>query len=344
MSLLRYLLAAVYYATISIRNYLFNASIIKSKKYNIPIVCIGNITIGGTGKTPHSEYILELLSNKNVAYISRGFGRKSKNLIIVEKDLSHFEASDEALQIKNKFPNLLVIVSKKRTEAIEIIKNSFPKIEIIIMDDGFQHRWVNAGLNIILNDYNNPIYEDKILPIGRLRDNVSSIKRANIIITTKCKQNISNSRKSEINNKFNLCNDVKFFFSEIEYGDFYNIFNNDKVIKFKQKNIFLITSIANTDPLITYLNSGNYKIIHHYKFKDHHNYTDSDIKFLKSKLSNYPDNIIVTTEKDKVKLIHYLEDIFGLNIYYIPIKIKIDKKEEFKQEILNYVEEDTTNK
>ena len=167
----------IYGSLITIRNILFDWNIFKSKSYNIPIICIGNITAGGTGKTPHVEYILDLLISKNIAVISKGYGRKSKGLLWVETNSIASEVGDEPLQIKQKNPNTLVLVSENRRKGIEEILGNYPETEVILMDDGFQHRWVKAGLNIVLNNYENPIYSDHLLPYGTLREQKSEIQR-----------------------------------------------------------------------------------------------------------------------------------------------------------------------
>ena len=207
----------VYGLIISIRNILFDWKILKSKKYDLPIICVGNISVGGTGKTPHIEYLINLLSEKNITILSRGYGRVSKDEKLVTIDSNYLDVGDEPLQIKQKFPQTNVIVSKNRRRGMEEILKKHPSTDIVLMDDGFQHRWVEKGLNIILNNYSRPIYSDYLMPIGRLRESISSIKRANIIITTKC-PNINEKEKKYITKKLTLSNKQKIYFSSVKYG------------------------------------------------------------------------------------------------------------------------------
>ena len=341
MRFLLLLLSFVYGFIIGIRNLLFDWNIFKSKTYNVPIICVGNITSGGTGKTPHIEYLIHLLSDKKIAVLSRGYGRKTNGLFWVEFDSEPNNVGDESLQIKQKFPNINVIVSENRRRGIEEILNKFPETEIVLMDDGFQHRWVKAGLYIVLNNYGRPIYSDHILPLGRLRESISSLNRSDIIITTKC-PNISPKEKKGISSKLNLFAHQKSFFSSISYQDCRSIFSNKSIENLNNYNITLITSIANAENLKKYLEEkGN--IVNPFSFPDHHNYTTKDIQYILSKYkSSISDkNIILTTEKDKVKLTKFKEDFKGVELYFFPVKTEIHKSREFNNEILKYV---TTNK
>ena len=312
MRFLLLLLSFVYRLIIGIRNLLFDWNIFKSKTYNIPIICVGNITSGGTGKTPHIEYLIDLLSDKKIAVLSRGHGRKTNGLFWVKFNSISNNVGDESLQIKQKFPNINVIVSENRRRGIEEILSKFPRTEVVLMDDGFQHRWVKAGLYIVLNNYERPIYSDHILPLGRLRESISSLNRSDIIITTKCPE-ILPAEKKEISSKLNLFTQQKSFFSSISYQDWRSVFSNKSIETLKNYNITLITSIANAENLKKYLEEkGN--IVHPFSFADHYNYTTKDIQYILSKYkSSISDkNIILTTEKDKVKLTKFKEEFKGV--------------------------------
>ena len=337
MRFLLFPFSLLYGLIVTVRNFLFDWNVFKSKSYNIPIICVGNITAGGTGKTPHTEYLLELLSDKKTAVVSRGYGRKSSGLIWVKTESDSEKVGDEPLQIKQKFPNITVVVSENRRLGIENILKKYPKTEVILMDDGFQHRWVKAGLNIILNNYNNPIYSDYLLPYGTLRESENAVKRADVIITTKCAE-ISPTEKRGIISRLNTCSSEHNYFSSIVYQNWKSVFTGKEIDTPNNYNITLVTSVANADNLKHHLQKNGNKITH-LSFPDHHNFTTKDIENILSEYnSSISDkNIILTTEKDKVKLLKYKEHFEGVELYFSPIKINIHNSEEFKNEIINYV-------
>ena len=329
----------VYLSIVSIRNILFDWKIFKSTTYDIPIICVGNISVGGTGKTPHIEYLINLLSGYKLTILSRGYGRESKEKKLVSLESNYLDVGDEPLQIKQKFPHTNVIVSKNRRKGIEEILKKHPDTDVVLMDDGFQHRWVNTGLNIILNNYSRPIYSDYLMPIGRLREPKSSIKRANIIITTKC-PNINEEERNYISTKLNICKKQKIYFSSIRYGKCREIFSNKIIDNIKGYNILLVSSIANAEELKKFLRR-NQNLVTHLEFPDHHKYTNSDIENILVKFNSYNSdkNIILTTEKDKVKLVNFKDDLKGNHIYFLPIEINLKESEKFNNEIIKYVTE-----
>ena len=329
----------IYGLIVSIRNLLFDWQILKSKTYNIPIICVGNISVGGTGKTPHVEYLINILSEKEITILSRGYGRVSKEKKIVKIDSNYVDVGDEPLQIKQKFPQTNVIVSNNRRKGMEEILKKYPSTDIVLMDDGFQHRWIDVGLNIILNNYSRPIYSDYLMPIGRLRESKSSIKRANIIITTKC-PDINEKEKNYISNKLNLSQKQKIFFSSVKYGKCREVFSNKIFDNINGYNILLVSSIANAEDLKIFLKS-NQNLVTHLSFPDHHIYSNSDIEDILIKFNSFNSdkNIILTTEKDKVKLINFKDNFKGNKIYFIPIEINIQDYEKFNNEIIQYVTE-----
>ena len=339
MRFLLYPFSLMYGIVIDIRNFLFDINIFKSKSYNIPIICVGNITAGGTGKTPHTEYILSLLSDKKTAVLIRGYGRKTSGLLLVETNSESEKVGDEPLQIKQNFPNTIVVVSGNRRIGIEKILDSYPETEVIIMDDGFQHRWVKAGMYIALNNYEDPIYSDYLIPMGRLRESKNALRRANIIITTKCSE-ISPTEKKGIISHLNTFASQKNYFSSIVYQNLKSVFTQEETETPNNYNITLLTSIANADNLKQHLQK-NGNTVHHLSFPDHHNFTHKDIENILSeyKTSISDKNIILTTEKDKVKLLKYKEHFEGIKLYFSPIKINIDNSEEFNNQITNYVTE-----
>ncbi len=338
MRYLLLLLSYIYNIITSFRNLLFDYKILSSKSYNIPIICIGNLELGGTGKTPHVQYIINLLKSKyKIAVLSRGYGRKSSTIKYVEINDNVDLVGDEPLQIKKNNPSCLVVVEKNRNKGIKNILENHKEIEVIILDDGFQHRWVNAGLNIILTDFAKPYYNNHLFPYGTLRENKKNSKRADIIILTKTPKNTTPKQKKEIIKKINLHANQKSFFSEIKYDDWKHL---NKNVTTKEKNNFsitLVTGIANPIHLINHLKTKNQ--INHIKFADHHNYNLKDVNKILFKYNNNKADkkIIITTEKDAVKLSTFKNELNNVNVYYICINIKLDKKQKFDEEILEYV-------
>ena len=342
MIVIKYILHYIYVTIIYIRNLLYDIKILKSKEYDIPIICIGNLSVGGTGKTPHVEYIVRLLNNKKISILSRGYGRISKGLINVKYNSSFLDAGDEPLQIKQKFPDCNVICCENRRKGIEYILKKIPETEVIIMDDGFQHRSVKAGLNILLNNYNNPIYLDRMMPLGTLREHTSSIKRADIIITTNYNNLLEN--REMIIKKLNLSSFQKVFFSFVKHKKIISSSTKEKINITDNINIILVTSIADTTELIHYLNKQNLNI-NHLRFNDHHRYNKKNIDYILKRFDSFKStkNIILTTEKDEVKLNYFKEKFRKINLSIIPIEIIIEDKQRFDNHIIRYVENHKRN-
>ena len=311
-----------------IRNLLYDTSLIKSTKFNLPVIGIGNLAIGGTGKSPMTEYLINLLSNEfDIATLSRGYGRKTNTFKIATKDSTHFDIGDEPLQFYNKYDNLIVSVDNNRVNGIKNLLQIATPPDVILLDDSYQHRKLIPGLSILLSDYSNLYYDDYILPFGDLREPRSSSKRADIIIVTKCPNNLSNSKKLYIKSKLQLKVSQKLFFSSVDYSK--NVFIGNKgveFINFITQKFTLVTGLANSNHLVNYLSENNCDF-NHIKFKDHHNYKSKD-------LDNVDNNgNILTTEKDYAKLIETFPE---RNIYYLPIEVGVESKQEFDKIILNY--------
>jgi tetraacyldisaccharide 4'-kinase len=307
---------------------LYDTSLFKSTKFNLPVIGIGNLAIGGTGKSPMIEYLIHLLSQEfNIATLSRGYGRKTNTFKIANKDSTHFDIGDEPLQFYNKHDNLIVSVDNNRVNGIQSLLQISNPPDVILLDDSYQHRKLIPGLSILLSDYNNLYYDDYILPFGDLREPRSSSNRADIVIVTKCPNNLSSSKKLEIKSKLQLKVSQKLFFSYINYSETV-IIGNKKVefINFITQEFTLVTGLANSNHLVNYL-SENKCDFNHLKFKDHYNYKSKD-------LDNVDRNVnILTTEKDYAKLIEVFPE---MNVYYLPIKVGIEYKQEFDKIILSY--------
>ena len=331
MKLLRkflFFISPLYYIVSFIRNLLYDTSLFKSTKFNLPIIGIGNLAIGGTGKSPMIEYLIHLLSQEfNIATLSRGYGRKTNTFKIATKDSTHFDIGDEPLQFYNKHDNIIVSVDNNRVNGIQSLLQISNPPDVILLDDSYQHRKLIPGLSILLSDYNNLYYDDYILPFGDLREPRSSSNRADIVIVTKCPNNLSSSKKLEIKSKLQLKVSQKLFFSSINYSETV-IIGNKKVefINFITQEFTLVTGLANSNHLVNYL-SENKCDFNHLKFKDHYNYKSKD-------LDNVDRNVnILTTEKDYAKLIEVFPE---MNVYYLPIKVGIEYKQEFDKIILSY--------
>lgn len=331
MKLLRkflFFISPLYYIVSFIRNLLYDTSLFKSTKFNLPVIGIGNLAIGGTGKSPMIEYLIHLLSQEfNIATLSRGYGRKTNTFKIATKDSTHFDIGDEPLQFYNKHDNLIVSVDNNRVNGIQSLLQISNPPDVILLDDSYQHRKLIPGLSILLSDYSNLYYDDYILPFGDLREPRSSSNRADIVIVTKCPNNLSSSKKLEIKSKLQLKVSQKLFFSSINYSETV-IIGNKKVefINFITQKFTLVTGLANSNHLVNYL-SENKCDFNHLKFKDHYNYKSKD-------LDNVDRNVnILTTEKDYAKLIEVFPE---MNVYYLPIKVGIESNQEFDKIILSY--------
>ena len=341
-------LSFLYGLIVSIRNKLFDFKFIHSEDFNIPIISIGNITIGGTGKTPHIEYLASLLKQEfNIATLSRGYKRKTKGFYLAKHNSSVKEIGDEPKQIKHKFPNIEVAVDANRVRGIKILlsENIKTDIKVILLDDAYQHRYVASGLSILLIDYNRPITKDYLLPVGRLRESAHEMRRANIILITKSPENLKPIERRIIVKELKPFPYQTLFFTYFEYGDFYHLFNN-KIISnndFQKtpQNIVLLTGIAQTKILEEYL-TKTHKIIEHLKYKDHHNYSEKNVQEIISCYNKHQNQntIIITTEKDAMRLMESDNPEFQkLPIFYITLEVKFlnEDQENFNKLITNYI-------
>ncbi|HBZ25763.1 MAG TPA: tetraacyldisaccharide 4'-kinase [Rikenellaceae bacterium] len=316
-----------YYLTLKIRHYLYDNGIFKSYKFDLPVISIGNISAGGTGKTPHTEFIVkELLQDYRVAVLSRGYGRRSKGFRFVETTNSALEAGDEPLQIKMKFPGVTVAVDGDRVRGINTLMQMEPPIrpEVIVMDDAFQHRRVIPGLSLLLIDYRYPPQEDNLLPVGRLRDLPEQMKRADAVIVTKCPPELSDQEIFMWRNQLMVMPHQKLLFSAIQYGEPVAIFEEgDKRYTYSNFAI-LLTAIANPKPLEYHL-LNRYKIIKKVHYRDHHYFTKYDASKINSLVKKYPKAVIFTTEKDSQRLkgLARLSSETKKRIFSLPIEVAI---------------------
>ncbi len=350
MKLIRILLfpfSILYGCIVYLRNKLYDNHLISSTSFDVPVICVGNLSMGGTGKSPHIEYIIRLLNtNYKIATLSRGYGRSTTEFIIADKNLKVIDIGDEPMQFKNKFNNIIVAVDAKRVNGINKLLEKAPSLNVILLDDAFQHRAVTAGLSILLTDYNKLYTDDVMLPTGTLREFKSGAKRADIIIVTKCDATITAQEQDAIKRKINQLPHQRVYFSKIKYGNLVAMnggsnSTGNKVLD-KETTILLLTGIANPQPLENYLIT-KVKSITPAKFPDHHNFTEKDMMSVLNLFNTIAaaNKMVVTTEKDFMRLksspaIHILN---SLPVFYLPIEITFldTDKEMFNSQIINYV-------
>ncbi|CAM4411452.1 tetraacyldisaccharide 4'-kinase [Flavobacterium terrigena] len=327
MKLLRKILfpiAFIYWLVTFIRNWLYDINFFKSKSYNLPIIAIGNLSAGGTGKTPHTEYLIRLLKDSHkVAVLSRGYKRSTKGFVLANEAVSAGELGDESYQIHTKFPDVSVAVCEDRQTGIEnLISNINP--DVILLDDAFQHRKVNAQYYILLTAYDDLFSDDYILPFGNLRESAIGKKRANLVIVTKCPATLSEQEQAKVKQKLKVKGSV--FFTSIDYDtEVFGADNSMNVSEIIAKEKVIVAGIAKPKYFVDYLNSGNDKVM---IYSDHHNFSEQEISELNSLAQ---DKIIVTTEKDFVRLNGKIKT---KKLFYLPIKVKFLNSENEFQSIL----------
>lgn len=334
------------------RNRLFDYGIFKSAEFKFPVISIGNITVGGTGKTPHTEYLIELLKKEfHVAVLSRGYKRKSKGFKIAGENSTFEEIGDEPLQMKQKFPEITVAVDKNRVNGINKIMGTLPETDIILLDDAYQHRKVTPGINILLTDYSKPLAEDQLLPVGRLREPASEKRRADIIIISKTPKTITAIEKRLLLLRVGAKPHQNVYFSYLSYDTPVPVFKEKEheMVDFENKelSVLLVTGIANPWPLEDMI-SQKYKHVEHLNYPDHYSFSDKDIEKIEQKFSQLPgDNkILLTTEKDAVRLLNFEYKInTHSSWFYLPIRIEFHDEhgESFNHQILHYVRNNSRN-
>lgn len=347
-----------YYAYLKLRNFMYDKNVCKSRPTQVPSICVGNVTVGGTGKTPHVEMILRMLLDSdewgggNIAVLSRGYRRNSKGFQQVTKEGSAAIFGDEPLQIKKKFPGVTVAVHKNRNEGADLLvhpekiascraarkclNKNIPPADIIVLDDAFQHRKIRANLNIVLVDYNRNVLKDRLLPMGGLRDLPERIYKADVIIVTKCPSDLDNWERTNFAYSLGFseyhtstCQGMNIkggrqtvLFSTISYEEGQKLYSTSDKRFFYSKKMVLFSGIAKSSPLVSYL-SDYYTVVKEYVFPDHHVYTRGDIRKLQSSVKAHPTAAVVTTEKDAQRILDYIGMPQNLmeRMFYIPISV-----------------------
>ena len=342
---------------VGFRNLLFEMGILKSRSFDVPVISVGNITVGGTGKTPHVEYLIRLLKNKvHVAVLSRGYKRKSKGFVLSDKNTPMRMIGDEPYQIKQKFPDITVAVDKKRTRGITKLteEGDGKKIGVVLLDDAFQHRYVKPGINILLVDYHRLVIYDRLLPAGRLREPVKAKDRADIVIVTKCPKDLKPMEFRVITKAMKLYPYQQLYFSTHDYDapkavypDLAGVDKLSGLDAISSKNILLLTGIASPEQLMHDLQELKLQITP-MTFGDHHNFKRKDIEAINETFAQMQESkMILTTEKDATRLTvaEGLSDEVKKNLYMLPMRIVImqDQEEEFNNKILGYVHKNSRN-
>ncbi len=316
-----------YYFALKIRHFLYDKGVKKSYTFDIPIISVGNITVGGTGKTPHTELLVRMLKEKyKVAVISRGYKRETSGYREVTLQDSFKEVGDEPIQMKKKFPDIIVAVDSSRKRAIETLLElpQEKRPTVILLDDGFQHRKIKPTLSVLLIDYSRPIFDDHLIPIGNLRDLPSEIKRADLVIVTKAPDFMEYSEREEWRKRLKLPESKPLLFSKIAYDTPVNIFEEGDNRYLYSKSAILFSGISNDRPIRNYL-VGQYKLIEVLKFKDHHKYSSEDLGSISSLSDKHHTSVVFTTEKDAQRIFGHkaLTQELKSKLFYLPIQAEI---------------------
>ena len=342
----------IYGSIVRFRNWLFDIGLKKSKSFSIPIISVGNITVGGSGKTPHVEYLIRLLHDKaKIAVLSRGYKRKSHGYVLANESTTMPEIGDEPFQMHKKFSDIYVAVDAKRARGIENLQNdeASKDVDVVLLDDAFQHRYVKPGINILLVDYHRLIIYDKMLPAGRLREPLSGKNRADIVIITKCPKDLKPMEFRVLTKAMDLYPFQKLYFTSIDYDTPKGVFEEKQIEldKLQDYHVLLLTGIASPKQMEHDLKPMT-KDITNLSFGDHHSFKGKDIDRINDTFESMPEpRIIITTEKDAVRLreTEGLYEKVKSNMYELPIKVSfmLDQQDNFNEKIISYVRKNSRN-
>jgi tetraacyldisaccharide 4'-kinase len=329
------LLSPVYWLGTTVRNTLYNSGILKSTSFDLPIISVGNLSAGGTGKTPHVEYLLRLLSEKgHLAVLSRGYGRRTKGFLLTSNPPDPFAVGDESAQIKTHFPKVEVAVCENRVKGVDQLLR-FPKSpDIIVLDDAFQHRRITPGLHVVLTTFAEPFFNDGILPAGNLREGRREASRADVIVVSKCPADMQPEQKAAYRKAIGQYTPAAVFFSYMQHGQV-RWMHAKKTFDLREK-FLLVTGIANPINFIKFLKSNDLAF-EHMRFPDHHLFTKLDVKRMRERIKEQKLAGIVTTEKDATRFLFRgnLQDEFPIAIF--PIEVQMEDNEQFDQLIFDFV-------
>ena len=319
--------ALLYGAGVSLRNFFYRRGLLRSVAFDVPVISVGNLSVGGAGKTPHIEWLVRLFNPYlNVATLSRGYKRKTRGFLEVKPEHDASQSGDEPLQFKRKFPDIYVAVSESRTYGIPEIMRHRPATQVVLLDDAFQHRAVVPGLNILLTEYSHPFTDDFLLPAGRLREWRSAYHRADVLIVSKCPATLTPADRARFLEKLNPLPHQRVFFSYYAYGQPYYLFNRRYVAHLPPDcDVLLISAIARTDYLKAHLEARVNQVIS-LEYEDHHNFKPFEIGHLKKVFDNMGNEkrLILTTEKDAMRLELHRDFLLEhrLPVFAIPVEVK----------------------
>lgn len=335
--------ALLYWLGLVIRNFLYDNKISRSASYALPIICVGNLSVGGTGKSPMVEYLVRLLKERfKIATLSRGYKRKTRGYALAGSSSTALDIGDEPMQFHLKFPEIAVAVGEERMVAIGQLLHDRPETAAIILDDAFQHRRVTAGLNILLTESGNLFTRDFYLPTGDLRDLKSQYKRAQIIVVTKCDPQLDENEKQRIVNEIRPVKDQAIFFTALRYGRPYHIEQKKEFELTDETEVLLVTGIANPRPLQGWL-ERNSKEYHLMQYSDHHIFRIDDLSDMKKRFNAIASTtkIILTTEKDAVRLLKFGTKMSELPFYVIPVRhdFLFNEESQFNERVINFIKD-----
>lgn len=324
----------LYGGIMDIRNWLYDHQKVRSFRFEVPMISIGNLTVGGTGKTPHIEYLIRFLQNHfSIATLSRGYGRKTKGFLLAHPEISSIEIGDEPMQFYEKFgKNIIISVGEERALAVPYILHDHPEVNLILLDDAFQHRPVQPDINIMLTDYKRLFYNDYPFPVGRLRERRHSAKRANIILVTKCPKSLSENEQQNIIQNIQKYNaHAPIFFTYFDYSSPKSLFLKEKVCS---KNVALVSAIAQPAHFEKDM-KALFDVRHHFIFPDHYFFSEKDTQHFINFLEQNPDCDLVCTEKDAVKLKEIsIPEIFKDRFFSMGIDVRFLEKETVFQDYI----------
>ena len=345
-------LSFLYGIGVSIRNQLFELNILKSRSFTTPVIAVGNITVGGTGKTPHVEYLIRLLSKEiKVAVLSRGYKRKTHGYVLADEESTMRDIGDEPYQMKRKFPQITVAVDANRCRGIDHIihDDDTSDTDVILLDDAYQHRYVKPGINILLVDYHRLIIYDELLPSGRLREPVESKKRADIVIITKCPEDLNPIDYRVLTKAMRLYAYQSLYFTSLKYGTPYPLFDSSQEVPdLRYTDVLMITGIASPEQMIADVEPTT-KSLTTMIFPDHHAFGSRDIEKINAAFNDIANdnNVIITTEKDAARLreTEGLEENVKKRMFVLPVEVKfmLDGEEQFNEKIISYVRKNSRN-
>jgi tetraacyldisaccharide 4'-kinase len=333
----------IYGLIIYVRNWLFDRNLLRASVFNLPVICIGNLAVGGTGKSPMVEFLIgKLQGTFRLAVLSRGYKRKTIGYALATRESTALEIGDEPMQFFNKFPDLTVAVGEERVVAIPQLLHDKPDTQVILLDDAFQHRWVKAGFNILLTDYNNLFTRDWFLPTGDLRDQPKSARRADIIVVTKCAPDISLAEKSHLIREIKPRPNQQIFFTAISYGFPYQVITREPWIPDKEAEVLLVTGIANPGALKKHLEES-FNGYDELAYGDHHIFTIDDLNYILKKFNQIESSskILLTTEKDAVRLQKFSQQLHGLPFFVMPIQpvFMFNEENQFTRLITTFIQD-----